>query len=312
MSIQLTSQSINDQFDDAKFLLAEMEALWVSRGGDAGLKDILLAKCDSPTSQITGLVFYDDKKPVGLAWGELTSINYGSMTYHSQDPKYRSAIVDMLVNQGFYDDVIMETVTMEETQEYVELLRAKKLTQNARHRMSTWLMDHDYFEIPTLPYQFYFYNDEYIDDVAKISVLAHRVSHDYDMYPELVVESRRLDLEKKVLSGHYGPVVQSGSLMVFDGDTLIGYCLVVEIPCWGYERVPWYFDVIVHPDYHSKGIGSAMFMQSLNQLKEKDFDLVGLAVTQNNFAKKLYDKTGFTVVDDFYEFVNEVTPRPVY
>ena len=85
---------------------------------------------------------------------------------------------------------------------------------------------------------------------------------------------------------------------------MIATCLMIEVKCWGYDKVPWVFDLVVKPEYHGKGIGRILISESLNKCLEEKFPICGLAVTTSNkYAIRLYEKLNFQHVDNFYEYI---------
>lgn len=48
----------------------------------------------------------------------------------------------------------------------------------------------------------------------------------------------------------------------------------------------------------NKGIGSALMKKILEKLKEQGYSKISLSVSKNNYAFKLYQKLGFTVIEE--------------
>ena len=100
-------------------------------------------------------------------------------------------------------------------------------------------------------------------------------------------------------------MVESASIIAYFNNQPVGYCTLIEVKCWGYDNVPWIFDICIDPAFHGQGIGKAMSKRVMNILIEKQYPIVGLAVTKTNiYAKKLYENLGFEYLDRFYEFIN--------
>ena len=51
-------------------------------------------------------------------------------------------------------------------------------------------------------------------------------------------------------------------------------------------------------EYRGKGIGTAMMRGILKELKQRGYRRVSLSVQKVNYALKLYEKTGFRVIED--------------
>ena len=49
------------------------------------------------------------------------------------------------------------------------------------------------------------------------------------------------------------------------------------------------------PEYRNKGIGTALMKEMLALLKEKGYSQVSLSVQKDNYAVKLYRKSGFRI-----------------
>ena len=51
-------------------------------------------------------------------------------------------------------------------------------------------------------------------------------------------------------------------------------------------------------EYRGLGIGTALIQKMLDQLKEDGYRQVSLSVQKDNYAVKLYQKTGFEIVSE--------------
>ena len=111
------------------------------------------------------------------------------------------------------------------------------------------------------------------------------------------------ELEKKVVVWLNGEIIQDASIMAYLDGQLLGYCMMVEVNCWGYDKMPWVFDICVKPEFHGRGIGRAIMQESINRLLDHNYPLLGLAVTLSNPAVHLYENMGFQYVDTFHEFI---------
>jgi len=297
--------------DVLDFFLDDMTRVWEARSGSEipTFKETTRTKILASLGKTyQGSVFFDDKKPVAIGWVEKTSLYYGNITLHAIDPVYYDALAQYMLDQGHFDNCILEVIHVVETDVFKDVYLKNGLTINYRERMALWLhQDYFYKEEPCpIPLDFYLMTEEYKDITARISHAAHQVSQDYPMNLEMRDLDKRIELEHRAFSGHYGPVIRDGSLLVFHNGQPIGYCLAVEVKCWGMEKMPWIFDIVIQPGFDGQGVGRELLKKSLNLMTENGYTLVGLAVTKSNYAKRLYEKLGFETVDDFYEFIRLV------
>ena len=302
------SEPLENCLDVLDFFLDDMTAVWEKRTGSEipTFKDQTRQKIrDNIGKSYTGTVFFESKEPVAISWVEKTSPYYGNITLHAINPKYYAPLAHAMADEGHFDNAILEVVHVVETDDFKNVFIEKKLTPNFRERMALWLHKEYYYkeEPSPLDLQFYLMTEDYKEITARISHAAHQISQDYSMNLEMRDLDKRIELENRAFAGHYGPIIQEGSLLVFHNGQPIGYCLVVEVKCWGMDRVPWIFDIVVQPGFDGQGVGRELLKKSLNLLTENDFPIVGLAVTKSNYAKKLYERLGFEFVDDFYEFI---------
>lgn len=63
---------------------------------------------------------------------------------------------------------------------------------------------------------------------------------------------------------------------------------------------PWIFEIWVDPEHKGLGIAKYLITQAQEKLKEDIYTSLGLAVTNGNQAKQLYECAGFTVVEEFW------------
>ena len=61
------------------------------------------------------------------------------------------------------------------------------------------------------------------------------------------------------------------------------------------------FAISLYKEYRNYGIGTEMMKTMLNELKNRGYEKVSLAVQKANYAVKMYKKVGFYVVDENYE-----------
>lgn len=289
------------------FFLKDIEAVWASRGGGAGLSESLTQKLATAHEKIQAFVVYQQNNPVGFAWLEKTTAHYGNMVVHALTPEAAAFIACTLAQSGHLKTVFSELIQFDETEIYRDTFLNLGLLENSRQRMSlelsTYITEHTFSEAMMLETSFAYMTPQHLAVSSEISFLAHQVSQDYAGYPDLETLEKRIGLETMVFDKLYGPIIPEASLFVCYQGYAVGSCLVIEIPCWGYERVPWIFDLCIHPDYHGKGFGKRLFQESLSVLQTQGYPIVGLAVTlSNSSAIALYQNLGFETVEYFSEF----------
>ena len=250
-------------------------------------------------------VFYFDNEPKGIVWVELTTPFYGSASLFVPDSKYAFYVMRALNDKGFFKNKIIELVGLDSLHKYKQAGFSLGLCPNIRKRMYLWLSHCDYFEIEPNPFQLRPYTKSDIDWSSDLSVRSHNISKDYEYYAEMMYPEYRRKLEDRVLNGLYGEIISKASFVLEYQSKPVAYCLVVEVKCWGYEKVPWVFDICVDPSFHGQGMGNVLTKNMLNNLIDSGYELMGLAVTlTNKYAIKMYEKYGFQDLDVFYEFVD--------
>ncbi len=58
------------------------------------------------------------------------------------------------------------------------------------------------------------------------------------------------------------------------------------------------FAISLYKEYRGKGIGTRLMKEMLMLLKSQGFGKASLAVQKENFALRMYEKTGFRIVDE--------------
>lgn len=58
------------------------------------------------------------------------------------------------------------------------------------------------------------------------------------------------------------------------------------------------FAVSLYKDYRGFGIGTALMQEMLRIMKDRGYKQASLAVQKANYAVKMYQKTGFKIVDE--------------
>ncbi|RAP38251.1 hypothetical protein DID80_02890 [Candidatus Marinamargulisbacteria bacterium SCGC AAA071-K20] len=308
--MSITIKKLEDALNFTEYFLDAIQNTWIERGYDVEVKDILREKIElvkEPNSKVTGIVVFDKILPVAIAWVENNTGHYGNVVMFSINPNYRSTLAEACIDQGLFDGVLLEIVVVEDTKDYHNYLDQKNLVKNSRKRMCYWLDEGNKIEIEDHPYKFELLTEKDLDISGQISYDAHMVSKDYEMYPDLSDPLKRIQLEKKVYNDLYGPVIKPASLMLLEDGEVIATCFMIEVKCWGYDKVPWVFDLVVKPEHHGKGAGRILMCESLNKCLEEKYPICGLAVTlSNKYALRLYEKLNFQHVDEFFEYIRIV------
>ncbi len=132
---------------------------------------------------------------------------------------------------------------------------------------------------------------------AEIEALAAQIQADNidavvmpDAQPERMGAALR-----QIRAGAYpdaGPIIPEATLALLHGPgTVCGYIAVVDM-----GMLAFVMDVAVHPDHRGRGLGRGLLLAAIHALRETGFGLLGLAVTAQNPAVRLYDSLGFQVV----------------
>jgi len=101
---------------------------------------------------------------------------------------------------------------------------------------------------------------------------------------------------RRLLTGELiGPVLETASGQAEDDDS--GRVLGMGIVVW-WERAdmwqgPWVADVCVKPAHQGRGIGTALLKRALVACAAMGAGRIGLAVTDGNPARALYERLGF-------------------
>jgi len=306
-----TSRNLADSFTDLDTLLDHMEAKWVESGGGEGLKTALYEKavlCHEG-ARVQGRFLICDSQPVGFYWVELLTNHYGNIVLHCIDDQHNHYLADLVLEQGAFFDKLLEVVIVDLQSPILEQFRKAGCIENNRRRMSYWLEGTPHYPTLFKDVEFRELTEEDKHFTSTLSYTCHQISRDYDMYPEMTIFEKRQKLEDYLFSERYGPVISKGSLIASVNGVQLGYIVNVEVTCWGFEKMPWIFDICVKPDFHGKGLGRALIHESVNRLIDMKYPVIGLAATESNPAIHLYEKVGFQYVDSFQEFIFPKTPE---
>ncbi|OJY49529.1 MAG: hypothetical protein BGP03_13550 [Pseudonocardia sp. 73-21] len=90
------------------------------------------------------------------------------------------------------------------------------------------------------------------------------------------------------LQGHYGAVLWDASFVAVNGPQLAGTCLVTD----GGSHLLLAFAIVV-PEWRNRGVGAALIAESARALLGASHVEWTLAVTDDNPARRLYERLGF-------------------
>lgn len=91
-----------------------------------------------------------------------------------------------------------------------------------------------------------------------------------------------------------GPLLDCSRLAVLSADAaVVGVALVTDAPVIGDDGGPWIADVYRDPDLRWAGLGTTLLCAVLTAAVDDGHDRIGLAVTDGNPARKLYERLGF-------------------
>ena len=109
------------------------------------------------------------------------------------------------------------------------------------------------------------------------------------------------------LSGEIvGPVIAEASAEARLNDVLAGLNVVSEMPTDDeFEGGPWITDLFVDPSAQGQGVGQALLGHAIEQLAAAGRPTLGLAVTLDNPARRLYETLGFVVLATRWNLVDE-------
>ena len=91
-----------------------------------------------------------------------------------------------------------------------------------------------------------------------------------------------------------GPLLDCSRLAVISADAaVVGVALVTDAPAVGDDGGPWVADIYRDPDPRLAGLGTALLCAVMAGAVEAGRDRIGLAVTEGNPARRLYERLGF-------------------
>lgn len=99
---------------------------------------------------------------------------------------------------------------------------------------------------------------------------------------------------RKVLDGHWGPVVWEASLAAEQGSAVVAAVIVVRSN--GHADVPLLAFAMTDPACQRRGFGQMLIGESVHRLDIAGMKELHLWVTRSNPAVALYQRLGFSVV----------------
>jgi ribosomal protein S18 acetylase RimI-like enzyme len=301
--MSISTKSLINVLDDVKILFEEINRFWINKHGYPDIAEPLKQKIDQIiNSKTQGTVVYDNNKPVSIGLVENITKHYSNIIVYSIAHKYHKVLVESIYNLGLLNNKLTELIKFEDSTGYQKHLTKVGLIPNIRQRMAKFL-DNDTKFVKPNNISFSKIKKKELPISAEISYKAHQISNDYQGYPDLDSLENRINLEKLLFQEVYGKVVKPACLFLKQNNNIVGSCTVVEISCWGYEKVPWIFDICILPKFQGQRLGSLLFNKVLSVLYKQNYPIVGLAVTKSNKnALHIYQKLNFTFVEEFYEF----------
>jgi GNAT superfamily N-acetyltransferase len=100
--------------------------------------------------------------------------------------------------------------------------------------------------------------------------------------------------------------VHEASRSAWLGDELVGTCLVVDARHFPGHVGPWVQSVARRPGEETRGVGAALLVSSAHGIAEEGGTYVGLAVTDSNPARMLYERMGWSGRQMWLHLVPEV------
>lgn len=142
------------------------------------------------------------------------------------------------------------------------------------------------------------WNIRYLDEAAEVVYHANAGTLDAKLYASFFGASAQQCRHGMltILAGCYGPLLQQATWCLLRDHRLVGINLVIKND----PDQASILELSVHPDEQGKGLGRALMVRSLAELKHEGYERVELAVTrQNTRALALYASLGFQTIDEF-------------
>jgi ribosomal protein S18 acetylase RimI-like enzyme len=100
---------------------------------------------------------------------------------------------------------------------------------------------------------------------------------------------------EQTFRGEFGTLDPDASLVVVEGERLVGSILTVEEAPWpGTPAGPFIIDLFIHPNARRRGLAHVMISEAALALSRKGKETAALRVLSSNTgALRLYEKLGF-------------------
>lgn len=110
-------------------------------------------------------------------------------------------------------------------------------------------------------------------------------------------EVERRDFGRLLAGEVLGPLLPCSGL-VWDGDAVVAVAIITDRPGEPPMFGPWVAQVYRDPEPRYRGLGAALLRRSLALAARDGLPAIGLAVTEGNPARAVYEKLGFRHVDE--------------
>lgn len=305
--INLTFRPLLDCVDSFDIIFQDIEIRWRAAGNTESILPYLNEKIlDIQKEIIKGFVAFESQNiPVGICWTDLPHKRYGNVLVHATNPDYEVYMAIKLVRSGLLDGTVTELIQFTGFDRYLTGFLGMGLSKKFRYRMG--LLAEDFPEPPPLPPQVALepLTVDHAAIIGEISYIAHTHRKDLEGYIDYAYPDRCAKHKKSLIEGEFGKMVPEASFVITYYGKPVGSCMVIDIACWGYDHMAWIFDIALHPDYHSLGLGKLLLHHTLKGTKNAGYPIMGLAVTvTNEIAYTLYEKTGFQIYEEYYEILS--------
>lgn len=139
--------------------------------------------------------------------------------------------------------------------------------------------------------------------LAAASVAAFPPEH-VDHGPQDTEPATQVELERIAAGDVLGPLLPASRLASRGGQPL-GAIFVNDRPATG----PWITQLFRRPGPEGRGVGSALLDAAIAAVREAGGQTIGLAVTEGNPARALYDSRGFVLFESTKTLLVPGTPR---
>jgi len=287
-------------------LIDNIKEQWKNLQGAEDIDRMLTDRCqDIESGKNKSIILMDGRTAVGWAWIESVGLHYGNIAMHTIHPEYEPHLAKASLDAGMFENYwLHELIKFKEKTKYPESFEYFGIQKCSRDRMVLYLEYYTPIKISEPRLTFKQITSEELPILSEMAYQAHQISQDQFLAYDMATREGRVELDKCLLDGTFGHAIPEANIMAYLDGEPAGYYGTVDVKCWGFDHVPWIFDIGVSPKFQGLGIGKILMAHMLNTLKQDNrFELVGLAVTQNNYnAIHIYTQFGFQKVGEFDEF----------